>query len=65
MCRDGHDDRDDAVRGMDFEDPDLDMRRIAEGFGARTEKIEHLESISDVLGRALAHPGPTFLVIDR
>ena len=51
--------------GLDFKNPDLDMRRIAEGFGARTEKIEDLQSISDVLGRALAHQGPSFLVIDR
>ena len=51
--------------GLDFKNPDLDMQRIAEGFGARTEKIEDLQSISDVLGRALAHQGPSFLVIDR
>jgi len=51
--------------GMDFDDPDLDMRRIAEGFGARAEKIESLETVDEVVGRALAHPGPTFLIIDR
>ena len=38
---------------------------IAEGFGARAEKIESLETVDEVVGRALAHPGPTFLIIDR
>ena len=51
--------------GMDFNNPNLNMQSIAEGFGARTEKIEDLETIGDVLGRALAHPGPSFLIIDR
>jgi benzoylformate decarboxylase len=41
------------------------MRGIAEGFGARTEKIDRLAVIGDVLNRALAHLGPSFLVIDR
>lgn len=51
--------------GMDFDHPNLNLRYIAQGFGARCEKIESLETISEVLGRALAHPGPTFLIIDR
>jgi benzoylformate decarboxylase len=51
--------------GMDFDSPNLNMRGIAEGFGARTEKIDRLAVIGDVLNRALAHPGPSFLVIDR
>jgi benzoylformate decarboxylase len=57
----------DATRfvGMDFDNPSLDMQRIAEGFGARTEKIEGLHRIGEVLGRALAHAGPSFLIIDR
>jgi len=57
----------DATRfvGMDFDNPGLDMQRIAEGFGARTEKIESLDRIGEVLGRALAHSGPSFLIIDR
>ena len=50
---------------MDFNNPNLDMQRIAEGFGARSEKIEDLQSIGEVLGRALAHAGPSFLIIDR
>ena len=51
--------------GLDFDDPALDMKRIAEGFGARTETIGSLETIDGVLERALAHPGPSFLIIDR
>jgi benzoylformate decarboxylase len=51
--------------GMDFANPDLDMQPIAEGFGARSEKIESARTIGEVLDRALAHPGPTFLIIDR
>jgi benzoylformate decarboxylase len=51
--------------GLDFKNPDLDMQRIAEGFGARTERVENLQSISEVLGRALVHQGPSFLIIDR
>ncbi len=51
--------------GLDFANPNLDMQRIAEGFGARTERIGDRESIGEVLDRALAHPGPSFLIIDR
>jgi hypothetical protein len=32
---------------------------------ARSEKIESARTIGEVLDRALAHPGPTFLIIDR
>ncbi|MBL8875193.1 MAG: thiamine pyrophosphate-binding protein [Phycisphaerae bacterium] len=51
--------------GMDFNDPNVDMRKIAEGFGARTEKISDIAEIGEVLSRALAHAGPSFLIIDR
>lgn len=51
--------------GMDFDNPKLNLQGIAEGFGARTEKIEDLQTIGEVLGRALAHRGPSFLIIDR
>ena len=51
--------------GMDFDNPKLDIQGIAEGFGAHTERIEYLQTIGEVLGRALAHSGPSFLIIDR
>ncbi len=51
--------------GMDFDNPNLNMQAIAEGFGARVEKIENLQAIGDVLKRAFAHKGPSFLIIDR
>jgi benzoylformate decarboxylase len=51
--------------GMDFNDPDVDVRKIAEGLGARTQKIANLGAIGDVLTQALAYSGPSFLVIDR
>lgn len=51
--------------GMDFKNPNLNLQSIAEGFGARTEKIENLETIGEVVGRALAYPGPSFLLIER
>jgi benzoylformate decarboxylase len=51
--------------GMDFDNPNVNMQGIAEGFGARTEKIQTLQSISEILRRAHAHQGPTFLLIDR
>jgi benzoylformate decarboxylase len=51
--------------GMDFDNPSLNMQRIAEGFGARTERIDDLDGIGEVLERALAYAGPSFLIIDR
>lgn len=51
--------------GMDFGNPELNLQGIAEGFGARTEKIKDLRTIGEVLGRALARRGPSFLIIDR
>ena len=51
--------------GMDFDNPSLNMQGIAEGFGARVERIKTLQAISDVLNRAHAHQGPSFLIVDR
>jgi benzoylformate decarboxylase len=51
--------------GMDFRDPDVNMQGIAAALGARTEMIDELGAIGDILGRALAHGGPSFLLIDR
>jgi benzoylformate decarboxylase len=51
--------------GMDFTDPDVNMQGIAAALGARTEIIDDLGAIGAVLERALAHAGPSFLLIDR
>src|SRR5262249_38090669 len=51
--------------GMDFTDPAVDVAGIAKAFGARTEKINQLADVEDVLNRAMSHQGPTFLLIDR
>lgn len=51
--------------GLDFNNPGVDVQRIVEGFGARTERIDNLQTIGEVLGRALTHRGPSFLIIDR
>lgn len=51
--------------GMDFSDPNVDLQRIAEGFGARSERIAGIEAVDKILARALAHRGPSFLIIDR
>jgi benzoylformate decarboxylase len=41
------------------------MQGIAVALGARTEIIDDLGAIGAVLERALAHAGPSFLLIDR
>ncbi|MFG1240509.1 thiamine pyrophosphate-binding protein [Xanthobacter autotrophicus DSM 597] len=51
--------------GLDFSDPDVDMQKVAEGFGARVETIDAVGDVGDVLARALAHQGPSFLIINR
>jgi benzoylformate decarboxylase len=51
--------------GMDFDNPNLDMQGIAAGFGARIEKIDKVGTIGEVLVRAQAYRGPTFVIIDR
>ena len=51
--------------GLDFDHPNLNMQGIAEGFGARVERITTLQGIDQILERAFAHRGPSFLIIDR
>jgi benzoylformate decarboxylase len=51
--------------GLDFDDPDVDVLKIAEGLGARCGRITSPASIGEVLAQALAHAGPSFIVIDR
>jgi benzoylformate decarboxylase len=50
--------------GMDFTDPDVNVQRIAEGLGARTEIIESMDGVGRVLDRAYTHAGPSFLIIN-
>ena len=51
--------------GMDFNEPNLDMHGIAAGFGARVEAIDSSAAIGEILGRAMTHPGPSFITIER
>lgn len=51
--------------GMDFSNPNLDMQGLAASFGARVEKIDKNTAIGETLARAMAHRGPSFLLIDR
>jgi benzoylformate decarboxylase len=51
--------------GMDFTDPNVDLHGIAAGLGARTEIISDLGTLGEVLTRALAHAGPSFLLVER
>ena len=52
------------IVGADRRDSRLSPK-IAQGLGARTDKISNQKAIGDALTRAFAHTGPTFLVIDR
>jgi thiamine pyrophosphate-dependent acetolactate synthase large subunit-like protein len=47
--------------GMDFADPDVSTEAIAAGLAARVEKISELGGVRDMLERALAYAGPSFL----
>jgi hypothetical protein len=51
--------------GLDFDDPDVDVLKIAEGLSARCGRIDNLAAIGEVLTQALAYAGPSFIVIDR
>lgn len=47
---------------MDFNDPALGLDKIAEGFGARVCRAD-ASNYKDILGQAMAHQGPTFIMI--
>ena len=51
--------------GLDFNDPPIDVRKIAERFGAKTAEIDDVAAIDGVLKDAFAHQGPTFIIINR
>lgn len=47
---------------MDIKDPTLGLDKIAEGFGARVFRAD-ASNYSEILGQAMAHQGPTFIMI--
>jgi benzoylformate decarboxylase len=51
--------------GMDFNEPNVDLQGIAMGFGARVEAIDSSAAVGEILGRAMTHPGPSFITIER
>ena len=51
--------------GLDFGDPTLNLQGIAEGFGARVDRIANPNDVPGVLSKALAYAGPSFLLIER
>lgn len=51
--------------GMDFADPDVDIAGIATALGARVERLREADETASALARSLAHPGPSFLIIER
>jgi benzoylformate decarboxylase len=54
----------DAPIGMDFQDPPLDVTRIAEGFGVSAERVDTADGFDAAMKRALARTdGPTLLEV--
>jgi len=52
----------DTPIGMDFNDPPMNIARIAEGFGLAAERVETAEGFDSALDRALARTdGPTLI----
>lgn len=51
--------------GLDFDNPDVDLQKIAEGFGARVETVTSPDTVEAMLKQAFAHSGPTFFIIKR
>ena len=51
--------------GLDFDDPEVDVQKIAEGLGARTGKITRSDMIVDTLNKAFDYRGPSFIIIQR
>ena len=50
--------------GMDFQDPPMDVTKIAEGFGVTAERVDSADGFDAALKRALAKTdGPTLLEV--
>ncbi|MDF1796678.1 MAG: thiamine pyrophosphate-binding protein [Coxiellaceae bacterium] len=50
--------------GLDFNDPEVDLEKIASGFGARTVRLTDIGKVNDAISTALAYQGPSFLMIE-
>ena len=54
----------DTPIGMDFQDPPMDITRIAEGFGVTAERVDTADGFDAAMKRALARTdGPTLLEV--
>ncbi len=54
----------DTPIGMDFQDPPMDITRIAEGFGVSAERVDTADGFDAAIKRALAKTdGPTLLEV--
>jgi benzoylformate decarboxylase len=54
----------DTPIGMDFNDPPMNITRIAEGFGVKAERVDSADGFDAALKRALAKTdGPTLLEV--
>jgi benzoylformate decarboxylase len=54
----------DAPIGMDFNDPPMNVTKIAEGFGVAAERVDTAEAFDAAMKRALAKTdGPTLLEV--
>ena len=54
----------DTPIGMDFNDPPMDVTKIAQGFGVTAERVDSAESFEVALNRALAKTdGPSLLEV--
>ena len=52
----------DTPIGMDFNDPPMNISKIAEGFGLPAERVDTAEGFDAALDRALARTdGPTLI----
>ena len=54
----------DTPIGMDFNDPPMDITKIAEGFGVAAERVDTASGFDSALDKALARTnGPTLIEV--
>ena len=51
--------------GLDFNDPAVNLQKVAEGFGAKAVHLKSLSAVEETMQQALAHQGPSFIMIDK